>query len=208
MVGHPERDPVRYRGVGEVVGETFGEARAVPLAVDPVGIAAVTATDVDVCAEQRVDLKGEGAFCRGEFDHGVLGVPRAGLVGDVHPWPAQLFDAAIGPDSGGVVEDAEAVGLLLDDHNDREVVEPQRDIEPMEAWVLVGRFAGGFGLTNRANAPRSVTGPDPGGGIDRVVVAIDGECSLPRPHLREAAGVEDRLASNAHDVGGLVDRCE
>ena len=161
-----------------------------------------------MCAEQRVDLKGERTVCGRQLDHRVLGVPGAGRVGDVDPRPAQLFDSAVGPDSGGVVEDAKAVGLLLDDHDDRKVVEPQRHIEPMEAWILIGRFAGGFGLANRADAPRPVAGADPGGGVDCVLVAVDGERSLPRPHLGEAAGVKDGLAANAHDVGRLVDRYE
>ena len=108
----------------------------------PVGVAAVAGAHVQRHEAEGVDLESEGlAAPLGQVDGGVLGVAGAGLVADVDLGPAQLLLAAVGPDARGVVEDAEAVGLLLDDDDDRVVVEAHRHVQPPKA-VDGGRFAG------------------------------------------------------------------
>ena len=54
----------------------------------------------------------------------VLGVAGAGAVVDLHPRPAQLLDPSVGEHPTRVVETAVAVGALLQDDHQREVVEP------------------------------------------------------------------------------------
>ena len=71
--------------------------------------------------------------------------------------PAELLDAAVGPHAGGVVERAVAVGLLLHDHDDGEVVEAQGHVQPPEPGGA-GRRPGGRRARPRRRAGCPTTG--------------------------------------------------
>src|SRR5437588_5708552 len=116
MVDHAERRAGHDLGVVEVVDLALGEVLAPPLAMCPIGVAAVAGAHVQGHEAEGVDLEGHGlAAPFGEVDGGVFGVPRPRPVADVDLGPAQLLPTPVGPDTRGVVQDAEAVGLLLDD---------------------------------------------------------------------------------------------
>src|SRR5205823_14466209 len=130
-----------------------GEVPAAPLAMAPVGVAAVAGPHVQRYEAEGVDLERQRlSAALGEVDGGVLGVTGAGCVTDVDLGPAELLAAAVGPDARGVVEDAEAVGLLLHDDDDRVVVEAHRHVQPPEA-VDGGRLALRLGLPDRPYPP-------------------------------------------------------
>ena len=88
--------------------------------------------------------------------------PGAGDVRRLDARPAELLDPAVLEDPGAVVEEPVAVGLLLDDQADAEVVEGDRHVEPPHPVPgRVGRAAGRLGLAGGADAPRPVAGADP-----------------------------------------------
>ena len=110
---------------------------------------------------------------------------------DFHPRPTQLLHPAVPPDAGAVVERSEPAGVFLDDHDDREVVERHRHVEPPHALERgIGGTAGGIGFADRADAPGSVAGTDPGRGVHGDLVAVDNEMSAPGTQLGEALGVQ------------------
>src|SRR5207237_8782501 len=85
-------------GVVEVVDLALGEVLAPPLAMAPVGVAAVAGAHVQGDEAEGVDLERDRlAAPLGEMDRGVLGVPRTRPVADVNFRPPQLLLAAVGP---------------------------------------------------------------------------------------------------------------
>src|SRR4051812_25883368 len=60
VVDDAEHDPAGHGLVGEVVGAPLGDPGALPLPVDPVGVTAVAAADVDRHRQQGLDLEEEG----------------------------------------------------------------------------------------------------------------------------------------------------
>ena len=126
--------------------------------------------------------------------------------------PAQLLDPAVGPHPLGVVERAVAVGLLLRDHDDLEVVEAQRHVEPPEPAATARRRRrcgrarrrrrpGGCPTTGRGCRATSTARP-------RCVVPPTRTSPRPRAHLREARALQDGAVAVADDVRLLLDRRE
>src|SRR5690242_11758273 len=103
-------------------------------------------------------------------------MPSARRVADLHPWPAELLDPAVLPDPYRVVEGAMPFAVLLRDDDDRELLEPQRDVEPPEAVaVVVHRSTGRLAVADGADAPGTVAAADPGVGVDGELLAVDAE---------------------------------
>src|ERR1700744_411663 len=112
MVDDAETGPPDDRGVVHVVGQPFDELFALPHAVQPVRVAAVAAAYMNRHRQLGLDIEvHRGAVRCG----GAGGAARAGPEVEVPPRAAELFDAAVAPDPGAVVERAKPVGLLLDD---------------------------------------------------------------------------------------------
>ena len=173
VVDHAERDAGDDGGVGQVVLRALDEAAAAPLPVRPVGVAAVAGTDVEhdrtrasrprcrtACRRaRRCSTARSGWRVPDRYWISTSGQPSC----STRPSPQMR---------AGVVERAEAVRQLLGDHDDGEVVEPQRHVQPPEALErLVGVATGRLGLADRPDAPRPVTGADPAVG--------DTTCSSP-----------------------------
>ena len=137
------------------------------------------------------------------------GLAGAAAIGDVDLWPAELLDPPVGPHPGGVVEGAEPVGQFLDDHDDRELLEGHRDVEPPEpVQGLIGVATGRLALADGPDAPRTVAGAEPGGRIDGDLLALEPDGALPGADLGEPAGVEDGAGAGAHDVVLFLDGVE
>ncbi|WP_168176108.1 DUF1589 domain-containing protein [Mycobacterium sp. ST-F2] len=194
------------RRIGHVVGESLGELLALPRAVQPVGVAAVAATHVDRHGQLGLHVEADrGAVQRGRLDGGAGGDAGTGDVVDLHARPAELLDAAVLPDAAAVVERAEAVGGLLDDHHERELFERERYVQPPHALERrICRPARRLGLTDRADAPRPVTRTDPGVWADRDVFAVDGEGAAPGTQLGEALRIQRDAVALPHDVRLLL----
>src|SRR6478735_11539649 len=155
MVDDAEAGAPDDRGIGHVVGQAFGEVVALPHAVQPVGVAAVSAADVNRHRQFGLDVEIDWAAVEcGRLDGRTGGDARSGAVVDLHPGPTELLDAAVLPDAGAVVERPEAVLVLLDDEDDAEVVERHRYVEPPHPFErrIVGA-AGRLGFADRPDAP-------------------------------------------------------
>ena len=137
-------------------------------------------------------------------------VTRSRAVPDVVHRPAELFDPAVGPHPLGVVEGAVAVGPLLRHHDDLELLEAQRHVEPPEppAPALVGGAARGVRIADRADPPRTVAAAEPGGGVDGERRAGDPHLTGPRAHLREPRALQDVAEPVADHMRLFLDRRE
>src|SRR5579875_2873391 len=92
MVDHPEAGPRDDARIGHVVAEPLDELLALPRAVQPVGVTAVTAADVDGHRQLGLDVEAHrGAVGRGGLDGRPGGDAGAGAVMDRDPRPAQLL---------------------------------------------------------------------------------------------------------------------
>ena len=129
----------------------------------------------------------------------------SGPVADVDSRPTELLGATVGVHPHGVVEGARAVGLLLEDHHRRELLEAQRDPEPVERrFQLGGPSPRRHRLADGADAPRPVAR---GGEVlrrDVPLLATGAQLALPRADPEEAAGVEHRLGPSPQLVVRLV----
>src|SRR4051794_40134511 len=102
-----------------------------------------------------------------------------------------------------------SVAVLLCDQHDRELLEPQRDVEPPEAEVVgVRRPTGRLAVPDRPDAPRPVTAAEPGVRVDRELLAACAQAAGPGAELREPPGVDDRPPTGTQVVALLVDRGE
>src|SRR6476659_2439229 len=105
VVDDAEARAAHDRGIGHVVGQAFGEVVALPHAVQPVGVAAVSAADVTRHRQFGLDVEMYWAAIEcGRVNCSASGDAGTRAVLDRHPRPAELFDAAVLPDSGAVVE--------------------------------------------------------------------------------------------------------
>src|SRR5262249_25549445 len=105
-----------------------------------------------------------------------------------------------------IVERSEPVGLLLDDDDGRELLEAKRHVQPPEAFArLVSLTARRLGLTNRSNAPRTVTGADPTIIGHGDLFAVDANDTTPGADLRESRRVENRARTGSKNVGSFHD---
>lgn len=133
-----------------------------------------------------------------------------GPVVHVDARPAQLLGSAAGfgrPDPDRVVEDPVAVGVLLDDHHQRVVVEAQWDVVPPEPLDRLGdSTAGRRGLAHGPDAPGTVPGADPAVGVHGSGGAVHTELTLPGADLGEALSVEDDAPARTPPVRDLVHR--
>src|SRR3954468_12416079 len=133
----------------------------------------------------------------------------AAAVVDLDAGPAKLLDPAVGPHPAGLVERAVTVRLLLEDHHEHEVVEPERHVEPPEAVErLVRRAAGWIGVTRGTDPPRPVARAHPRRSVDVALLPADAQPALPGSDLREALGVEDRPVAGQQEVALLEDGVE
>ena len=125
---------------------------------------------------------------------------------DVDQRPAELLDPAVLPDPGAVVERAVAVGALLDDQADGELLELHRDVEPPHALERrVGRRSRRLRLPHGADPPGAVPAAEPGGRVDGDLLAVDHDGAAPGAQLGEALGVEGDPAAGAQHVRLLLD---
>ncbi len=210
VVDHPEARPGDDRRVGHVVGAPFGELLALPHAVQPVRVPAVAASDVDRNSQFGFDVESQWvADLIGGVDRRAGGNPCPGTVVDLHPRPAQLFDPAVTPDPGAVVDCPEPAGLLLDDDDDGEVVERHRHIQPPHALERrVRRPARGLGGADGPDAPGPVPGADPGGRVDGDLFAVDHQMPAPGTQLGESLRVQGDLGTRPHHVALLLHHTE
>jgi hypothetical protein len=209
VVDVPEGDAGQDGRVGEVDVDPLRPAAPLPRAVRPLGIA-VARAEVQRDEPERLDVDAQRLARRRRAVQGRrLGVPGAGAVADLRTGPAELLDAAVLPDPGGVVQRPVAVGLLLGDDDDRVVVEAQRHVQPPEpALGLLVPPAGRVRRRQRADAPRAVPGAEPRVGRDGLVDPVEGDRALPRADLGEAGRLQDHPRPLADDVGLLLQRRE
>ena len=163
VVDHAERDAGPRTGrVGEVVDRALDPAPAPPLAVPPVGVAAVAGAHVQGHVAERLTSMVSGLPPRSVRCSVARSGWRVPAGRDLDLRPAELLDPPVGPDPGGVVEGAVAVGLLLDDDHDRRSRRSAaaRTATRARRWVVGGR-PGRLGLADRADAPGAVPGADP-----------------------------------------------
>ena len=138
-----------------------------------------------------------------------VGIRVPERVVDLDPRPAQLLDAAVLPDPGAVVQRPEAAGLLLDDEDDREVVERHRHVQPPHALERrIRRPPSGFGFADGPDAPRPVARPDPYRRVDGDLLAVDDDVPTPRAHLREPLRVQRDPGTRPQHVPLLLDDVE
>ena len=192
--------------------DRLGPVLALPLAVRPVGVA-VAGAELQRHEPEGVDLDRHRLPGHvGEVQRGVLRVTAARAVADVVLRPAELLDPAVGPHPLGVVERAVPVGLLLHDHDDLEVVEAQRHVEPPEAAAACRvssamRPGPSASPTGRMPHERSRL-PSQVDGSTAIVCAAGAHLTRPRSHLREARALEDGAVAVVDDVRLLLDRRE
>src|SRR5450756_997289 len=188
MVDHAIRDAARDGGIRQIVYAPRRPVPSLPLAVAPLRVTAVAGADVQGDRGQRVNLDHDRlAAPRLQRDGGALGMAGAAAVPDVDLRPAQLLPAAVAPDPHGVAVDAVAVRPFLCKQDDGVVIESQLAVHPPES--LEARFLGParrLRLPHGAQAPGSVTRPDPASGVDGDLIAADAQDSGPGSELREA----------------------
>src|SRR6202022_3086760 len=137
------------------------------------------------------------------------GDASAGTIVDLHPRPAELLDAAVLPDAGAVVERPEALLVLLDDHDDAEVVERHRHVEPPHP--LERRIVGAarrLGLADRPDTPRAVAGADPHQRVDGDLLAVDQQLTAPGAHLRQPPRAGRDSVAPPHEMWLFLDDVE
>src|ERR1700733_4974877 len=186
MIDDAEAGPRDDRRVGHVVGQPLDELLALPYAVQPVRVAAVPATDVDGHWQLGLDLEVDGGAVGGGGVNRRAGRDAgARAVVDFHPRPAQLFDAAVAPNPGAIVERPEPVGLLLNDQHDGEVVECHRHVQPPHSpeWGGGGGPPRRLGFADRPDTPGPIAAADPGRGIDGNLLAVQHDPSAPAAQL-------------------------
>src|SRR5699024_11054558 len=133
----------------------------------------------------------------------------AGAVVDLHSRPAQLLDPAVGEHPTRVVETAMAVGALLQDDHQREVVEPQRDVRPPETLPrLLGEALLWIRRATGPDSPGTVAGAEPRSRVHREVLAVGAQHPRPAPDLGEPAGIQHRARAVHKDVPLLEHRLE
>ena len=141
----------------------------------------------------------------------LLGVARARAVLDVVHGPTELLDPAVGPHPLGVVERAVAVGPLLGHHDDRELLEAQRHVQPPEAAAAGRRRRCGRARRRRrpAGCPTSGRGSR-ARSTDRPRWWSPSTRTSPVqvPELREPGALQDGAEPVVDDVWFLLDRGE
>src|SRR6516162_9749534 len=110
----------------------------------------------------------------------------ATAVVDVELGPAELLAPAVAPHPHRVVVRAMPVGILLDLHQDGEVIEAKLDVDPPEPLERPDEATWRFRFPDGSESPRAVTNADPRRGIDDELVAGHPNGTAPRAHLREA----------------------
>src|SRR3546814_2893616 len=79
------------------------------------------------------------------------------VPGEVVLGPAEVVDAAVGPEAHGLLEHPAAVVALLADEHERVVLHADRRVEPAEAGAgLAGQAPRRLGLAHRTDPPRPV----------------------------------------------------
>ena len=113
VVDHPETGTRDDPWVGHIVGAPFGELLALPRPVQPIDVAAVAPpTWIGTASLDSISNRAAGCGRRlRRWSRQREFLFRNGI--GFSPGPAQLFDAAVAPDPGAVVDGAEPAGFLL-----------------------------------------------------------------------------------------------
>ncbi len=125
----------------------------------------------------------------------------AGAVADLGLRPAQLAVPLTGPDEGGVVQRAVAVGVLLGDDHQEAVLEADRAPDPVETLGGVVRGEPPAVLAGyRPHAPAAVPGTGPVVGGDPELLSPGPDHALRGACLDEAAALQGEPVAPALEV--------
>ena len=143
--------------VGEVVGSGLDPLASLPQSVGPLGIGPVPAPGREGDVPEALDLHDQRRSVGGlGRDPRRFRDARSRAIVDLVAGVAERLDPSVGPDAQRVVERSEPVAILLCDEDQREVIEAQRNIDPVEATIDL-RFgdptARGLRFAHRPDAP-------------------------------------------------------
>src|SRR5215471_17331376 len=131
-----------------------GHSRPLVHAMLPIGLKAVAGANHDVDGQDRTDCHLDGlADLRPERDGCDLHVPSSRGVLRPVLWPAQVLrrtTAALRPDPHRLLQKPVAGRVLLDDGEDRELVELHGRVHPVKLRWVARLNAGWFALAYRA----------------------------------------------------------
>ncbi len=199
MVDQTEWSSRHHVGIGQVVGDAVSGRSALPCAMRPRGVTAVSGSKSDGGEQLRLHIELQSASVPGHhLNVCAIRDPGAGRVVDCRTHAIELFHPAVWPPSRAVIQAAMAVRVLLDDQENLVVVEGQRQIQPPHPAERGVRPACGLGLADGPDPPRPVPAAHRGVGGDVKAVAVDVDPPLPVAKLGKAAGLQRHSAFRVH----------
>jgi len=206
VVGDAPRDPSGHSRVGEVIAAGAAPVLPHPAAVRPVRVAVVSGANVQREGSQDFNFYANRlAGAVRQVDPRGARLPGPRRVFDLGPRPAELLHPAVGPDSLGIAQRPVAVGVLLQDHDQRAALETQRQVQPPEPGHRLRGAPWRLAFADGPDSPGPVPGARPTvvGHIE--LAPGDPEPAAPAAELAKPGRVHDRPVAGQQQVRFLFD---